>query len=343
KPFTFGHPSEETLASRFLGQDPPPSGRPNPLVEAQRKERISELNQQLNQTIARLEAEKQRGKVPKQLRSKQEGKGWWDANLDDLNVQELHQLLSRFENVYQHLCSNVKENRTGRLGNSSSISDAANEAGPSSAAAANEAGPSLLLLLLLPTVAFFFPGVAAHLGGRRRGVSRQGRLQHGTPATKAEAARDGASMATEWSKGRHDCRRWWKSLAAAEIAVELGTASSGGGAVTDSEKAMQPVATQQRATAVAGRRRCVSVLQIGTASSSPVGLHGTASCSRDGRRRGGWHRRLGLVARLRRCLGGRGGSRVVVARWKEEKGEEEGRKRRDGWKMEAGKKEEKRI
>ncbi|KAJ4827714.1 hypothetical protein Tsubulata_018035 [Turnera subulata] len=136
KPFTFGHPSVETLASRYLAQDPPPSGRPNPLVEAHRKERISELNQQLNQTIARLEAEKQRGKVLKQLRSKQEGKGWWDANLDDLNVQELRQLLSRFENVYQHLCSNVKEKRMSRLGNSSSTSAAANEAGPSAAAAA---------------------------------------------------------------------------------------------------------------------------------------------------------------------------------------------------------------
>ena len=67
KPFSFGHPSIESVANRFLNQNPPPNDNTHPLVEAHRKVRINQLSQQLNEVHSELDAEKEKGKVLVQL------------------------------------------------------------------------------------------------------------------------------------------------------------------------------------------------------------------------------------------------------------------------------------
>ncbi|KAH9648569.1 MADS-box domain-containing protein [Citrus sinensis] len=46
KPFSFGHPSIEAVANRFMGLNQPVNDNTHPLVEAHRQVRINELNQQ---------------------------------------------------------------------------------------------------------------------------------------------------------------------------------------------------------------------------------------------------------------------------------------------------------
>ncbi|ESR34582.1 hypothetical protein CICLE_v10006500mg [Citrus x clementina] len=52
KPFTFGHPSLEAVANRFLGSNQKhPNDNTHPLVEVHRRVRINELNQQHNELL----------------------------------------------------------------------------------------------------------------------------------------------------------------------------------------------------------------------------------------------------------------------------------------------------
>ena len=63
KPFSFGHPSVESMANHFLKQNPPQGDNPHSLVEAHQKVRINELNQQYNVLSNQLEFEKEREKA----------------------------------------------------------------------------------------------------------------------------------------------------------------------------------------------------------------------------------------------------------------------------------------
>ncbi|EEF42688.1 mads box protein, putative [Ricinus communis] len=111
KPFSFGHPSLESIANRFLGKNVPPSDNTHPLVEAHRKMRINELNKQYNELLNRLESEKERGSM---LKKTIRGKGcnnWWEAPIDDLNMQELEQIYAMFEELHSTLCKKMNEKR----------------------------------------------------------------------------------------------------------------------------------------------------------------------------------------------------------------------------------------
>ena len=73
KPFTFGHPSLEAVANRFLGSSQEhPNDNTHPLVEAHRRVRINELNQQHNELLRQVDEEKAREKILKQNRKGRE-------------------------------------------------------------------------------------------------------------------------------------------------------------------------------------------------------------------------------------------------------------------------------
>lgn len=111
KPFSFGHPSVESVANRFLRQNPPPGQGDNthPLVEAHRRVRINELNQQYNELLSLLEAEKEQGKALQKLTKARGNKGWWEVPTEELGYQELKQMNAQLEELHKNLCNHMKE------------------------------------------------------------------------------------------------------------------------------------------------------------------------------------------------------------------------------------------
>ncbi|KAG6777674.1 hypothetical protein POTOM_017502 [Populus tomentosa] len=108
--FSFGHPSIESVANRFLGQNMAPNDNTHPLVEAHRKVRINDLNQQHNELLSEMEAERDRGKLLKEGTSGKSSQGWWEA-IDELSLQELKQMNVMLEEFHKNLHKKINELR----------------------------------------------------------------------------------------------------------------------------------------------------------------------------------------------------------------------------------------
>ncbi|XP_022723747.1 agamous-like MADS-box protein AGL62 [Durio zibethinus] len=109
KPFSFGHPSIESVANRFLNQNPPPNDNTHPLVEAHRKIRINQLSQYLNELLSQLDAEKEKAKMLDLLTHGKQTHGWWEAPTDQLNQQELEKQYSNYEELLSNLYGKINE------------------------------------------------------------------------------------------------------------------------------------------------------------------------------------------------------------------------------------------
>ncbi|KAJ6936609.1 agamous-like MADS-box protein AGL62 [Populus alba x Populus x berolinensis] len=121
KAFSFGHPSIESVANRFLGQNIAPNDNTHPLVEAHRKVRINDLNQQHNELLSEMEAERDRGKLLKEGTSGKSGQGWWEAPIDELSLQELKQMSVMLEEFHKNLHKKINELRRNGGASSSSF------------------------------------------------------------------------------------------------------------------------------------------------------------------------------------------------------------------------------
>ncbi|KAJ4703824.1 putative Mads box protein [Melia azedarach] len=140
KPFSFGHPSIEAVANRFIGVHPPPNDNTHPLVEAHRQVRIDELNQLHNELLRQLDAEKERGKILKQMtKGKETQQGWWEAPIEELNLQQLLQMNTSFDELHKALLQ--KLNEKDPVGASSSVLPPMNP-GQAQAGAANPFAPN---------------------------------------------------------------------------------------------------------------------------------------------------------------------------------------------------------
>ncbi|XP_022714572.1 MADS-box transcription factor 18-like [Durio zibethinus] len=113
KPHSFGHPSIESVANRFLNENTSPNDNTHPLVEVHHKLRINQLRQLLNELLSQLDAEKQKAKELDQLAKRKETQGWWGAPIDPLNQQELQELYASFEEIRNILYSIITEKSAG--------------------------------------------------------------------------------------------------------------------------------------------------------------------------------------------------------------------------------------
>ncbi|GAV58485.1 SRF-TF domain-containing protein [Cephalotus follicularis] len=109
KPFTFSHPSANSIANRFLGQIPPPNDYTQNILEARRQIRINELNQRYDELLRQTEAEKESSKASKQLMRDKESQGWWEATIEKLNQQELEHIDTLFEDMKMNILSKISE------------------------------------------------------------------------------------------------------------------------------------------------------------------------------------------------------------------------------------------
>ncbi|GMI79536.1 AGAMOUS-like 62 [Hibiscus trionum] len=97
KLYSFGHPSVESVANRFLNNNILPSDdNTHLLVEAYRKEKINEIIRYYNEVIGKLDATKGKQKILAQQASGSETNLWWEAPIEQLNLQELEELESRY-------------------------------------------------------------------------------------------------------------------------------------------------------------------------------------------------------------------------------------------------------
>ncbi|XVE88356.1 hypothetical protein DITRI_Ditri19aG0062900 [Diplodiscus trichospermus] len=109
KPYSFGHPSIESVANQFLNQNHPPNNNTHPLVKAHRKIRCNQLSQQLNEVLNQLDAEKEKAKLLDQLNKGKEIRGWWKAPIDQCDDKELDELYSSFEKLCNSLYSEINK------------------------------------------------------------------------------------------------------------------------------------------------------------------------------------------------------------------------------------------
>lgn len=126
KPYSFGHPSIDSVANRFLNKSPPQGGSDHttthPLVEAHRRARINELNRQYSELVGQLEAERERGKALQRLTKARGNKGWWETPIEKLSFQELQQMNVSLGQLLNNLYNRMKE-KLPLAGASSSSSD----------------------------------------------------------------------------------------------------------------------------------------------------------------------------------------------------------------------------
>lgn len=121
KPFVFGHPSIESVTNRFLKRNPPQGDSSHPLVEAHRRVRINELNQQYNELVRQLEAEKDRGKALQRVtKARGSQPGWWEAPVEELGAEELCKMVESLEELHRRVYNKIMEKRVGASFSSSS-------------------------------------------------------------------------------------------------------------------------------------------------------------------------------------------------------------------------------
>ncbi|KAK8633272.1 hypothetical protein V6N13_014118 [Hibiscus sabdariffa] len=109
-PFSFGHPSVESVANRlFNNNTPPPNNNSHLLVEAHQKERISEIIQNYNGASRQSDAAKEKQKLLAQQASGRETNLWWEAPIEQLNLQEQEELDSRYTKHINELYDTISK------------------------------------------------------------------------------------------------------------------------------------------------------------------------------------------------------------------------------------------
>jgi len=108
KTFSYVHPSIDTIANRFLYQNPQPNDR-SYTFDSYR----NELNQQHDELINQIEAEKARGKVLKRLTKGKGDVALWEAPTEELNREKLYQMKVRMEDLRQNLWRSINQPTQG--------------------------------------------------------------------------------------------------------------------------------------------------------------------------------------------------------------------------------------
>lgn len=110
KPYSFGGPSFESVTDRFLtGNNSLQDNNVglNLLVAAQGEANVREANKKFTEVVNKLEVEKKRGKKLDEIRKKTQNYSWWDAPIENLDLQKLETL----KNALDELKKNVEKTR----------------------------------------------------------------------------------------------------------------------------------------------------------------------------------------------------------------------------------------
>ncbi|KAI6705577.1 hypothetical protein NL676_008539 [Syzygium grande] len=117
RPYSFAHPSIDSIANRFLNQNDLQIDGANTLVESYRQLRINELNQQHDELVNQVKADKALGKRLKRRTEERDGEGWWEAPIEQLNLEELEQMKARMLELRGNLRSSIPLQNQGESSN----------------------------------------------------------------------------------------------------------------------------------------------------------------------------------------------------------------------------------
>ncbi|KAL0384346.1 UNVERIFIED_CONTAM: Agamous-like MADS-box protein [Sesamum radiatum] len=92
KAHSFGNPDVETVANRFLNQNPHSRSDSDQLLMAHSRANMRQSNQELTSVESQLEQERKRKQEYKDKRKADEYQNWCPPNIDGLNYQQLDEL-----------------------------------------------------------------------------------------------------------------------------------------------------------------------------------------------------------------------------------------------------------
>lgn len=104
KPFSFGNPSVDAVAQRFLNQDDSnnPTNIPDMQAEQARRARVEKLTQQLNESLKQLHEEKKRGAMlDKQKKAR--GMNLYEKPVNQLTMAEAMKVMESMKELHKKI------------------------------------------------------------------------------------------------------------------------------------------------------------------------------------------------------------------------------------------------
>ncbi|CAJ1977305.1 unnamed protein product [Sphenostylis stenocarpa] len=99
KVFSFGHPNVEAVIDRYLARAPPHDLGTMQFIEAHRLAHVRELNAQLTQINAQLEAVRQRGEELNGMKKDAQAQMWWAQSIEKMSPAQLEQYKTALEDL----------------------------------------------------------------------------------------------------------------------------------------------------------------------------------------------------------------------------------------------------
>ncbi|OVA10841.1 Transcription factor [Macleaya cordata] len=99
KPYSFGHPSVDTIVDRYLSGGDYASQNNVSGVHPHVGARIRDLNRQYTEALNELDAEKKRGMELEKVRRNSKNQHWWEKPIEELGLQELELLKAALDEV----------------------------------------------------------------------------------------------------------------------------------------------------------------------------------------------------------------------------------------------------
>ncbi|CAN8284191.1 unnamed protein product [Cochlearia groenlandica] len=112
KPFSFGHPSVESVLDRY-------SSRNNlSLAQPQGNSATScELNMRLTHVLSQVEEEKKKGQAMEEMRKsslRRSMMNWWEEPVENMNMNQLQEMKSALEELKKTVVSQMNDNNTSK-------------------------------------------------------------------------------------------------------------------------------------------------------------------------------------------------------------------------------------
>lgn len=109
KVYSFGYPCVGSVVDKYLQTNPPLNNGTNHIVDAHRVAHIRELNKELIRVENLLEVERRRGEIVDQMEKENQSKNWWEAPIEELNLQQLEQLMKAMEDLKKNVESEMRK------------------------------------------------------------------------------------------------------------------------------------------------------------------------------------------------------------------------------------------
>jgi len=99
KVFSFGHPNVDAVIDRYLARAPTQDMGTMQFIEAHRLANVRDLNAQLTQINAQLEAGRQRGEELNRMKKESQAQLWWAQPIEKMSLAQMEQYKAALEEL----------------------------------------------------------------------------------------------------------------------------------------------------------------------------------------------------------------------------------------------------